>query len=427
MAESQAIGELARLAEQASVAGRLDEAAKAWDRVLVSAPEHPKALYFFGQMALLRGDVKASRGLLSRAAAAATGEPMIALALARACHAEGDAAAEADALRRALAIDPYCYPALLMQAALLEQSGHARQAARIYRDALKILPPETKLPAELRELALHARRAVQDNTAALQDFLHERLGTVRDRNRGVALDRFDECVAAMTGRGKIFVQQPTLLNFPHLPAITFYDRAMFDWLPSLEAETAAVREELLALLKERENTFRPYLDHPEGVPLNELAQLNHSMDWSALFLTRDGTEVAENRSKCPHTSAVLDSLPRIQIPGYAPAAFFSALKPHAQIPPHSGVTNARLIVHLPLIVPGPARFRVGNDTRNWSEGEAWVFDDTIEHEAWNDADELRVLLIFDIWNPLLSAAEREMVAELLIAWREYYGGAEAWG
>lgn len=77
--------------------------------------------------------------------------------------------------------------------------------------------------------------------------------------------------------------------------------------------------------------------------------------------------------------------------------------------------NTRLLVHLPLIVPGPCRFRVCNRVREWRLGEAWVFDDTMEHEAWNDTDQLRVILIFDVWNPYLSEAERELVSAMMTA------------
>ncbi len=51
--------------------------------------------------------------------------------------------------------------------------------------------------------------------------------------------------------------------------------------------------------------------------------------------------------------------------------------------------------------------------------EAWVFDDTIEHEAWNDSDELRIILIFDVWNPFLSEAERELITAMLHAQNEF--------
>jgi aspartate beta-hydroxylase len=85
------------------------------------------------------------------------------------------------------------------------------------------------------------------------------------------------------------------------------------------------------------------------------------------------------------------------------------LQPRTTIPPHTGSTNARITVHLPLVVPPGCRFRVGGETREWREGEAWAFDDTIEHEAWNDSDSPRAILILDVWNPLLSEAERAVV------------------
>jgi aspartyl/asparaginyl beta-hydroxylase (cupin superfamily) len=98
---------------------------------------------------------------------------------------------------------------------------------------------------------------------------------------------------------------------------------------------------------------------------------------------------------------------------------FSALAPHSHIPPHHGETNARLIVHLPLIVPEHCRYRVGFEERRWKVGEILIFDDSIEHEARNDSDELRVVLIFDIWNPLLSMAERDMVKAVSAASAEF--------
>jgi aspartyl/asparaginyl beta-hydroxylase (cupin superfamily) len=83
------------------------------------------------------------------------------------------------------------------------------------------------------------------------------------------------------------------------------------------------------------------------------------------------------------------------------------------------VTNTRVTVHLPLIVPPGCRFRVGGETREWEVGKAWVFDDTIEHEAFNDSDEPRVILIFDVWNPQLTQLERDLVRETTVALAEY--------
>ena len=100
---------------------------------------------------------------------------------------------------------------------------------------------------------------------------------------------------------------------------------------------------------------------------------------------------------------------------------FSLLKPKTRIPPHTGVTNACLVTHLPLIVPEGCGFRVGNDTRQWVPGRAWVFDDTIEHEAWNDSDRLRVVLIFDVWHPHLSPPERALITALVTAMAAFTG------
>jgi aspartyl/asparaginyl beta-hydroxylase (cupin superfamily) len=110
--------------------------------------------------------------------------------------------------------------------------------------------------------------------------------------------------------------------------------------------------------------------------------------------------------------------------GRTPSAMFSVLKPRTRIPPHTGVTNARLVAHLPLVVPEGCGFRVGNETRQWVPGTAWVFDDTIEHEAWNDSDRPRAILIFDVWHPALTPAERAMVTAMAEAMEAFVGSDE---
>ena len=102
-------------------------------------------------------------------------------------------------------------------------------------------------------------------------------------------------------------------------------------------------------------------------------------------------------------------------------SFFSALKPGVHIPPHNGATNARLTVHLPLIIPPDCGLRVGEETHVWEPGKLVLFDDTIRHEAWNFSDRLRVVLIFDVWHPLLSALERDLVVRITSALMDFYG------
>jgi aspartyl/asparaginyl beta-hydroxylase (cupin superfamily) len=164
---------------------------------------------------------------------------------------------------------------------------------------------------------------------------------------------------------------------------------------------------------------QPYIAYPGGLPLNQWKELNHSLRCGAYFLWNQSKSVDEHLSRCPGTAAALGALPQVDIPGRGPTAYFSILEPHTHIPPHCGVTNTRLTVHLPLVLPGNCRFRVGGETREWRMGEAWVFDDTIEHEAWNDADMPRAILILDIWNPQLTALERDLVRELTVTLQEF--------
>lgn len=414
------IAALVDLARKAARSGRVDEAARAWDQVRAASPDHPEALYFFGQRALANSDPASAVRWLSKATEQAPRDAMIPLAWAHAERLRSNDAGEAAALEAALKADPYCYPAILAKGALLERQSFRKQAARLFNDALKITPPEERLSPDLRALVGRARAAVAENREALDAFLADKLGPMRARHAGAKLDRFDESKDAFTGAKRIYAAAPVLYNYPRLPAIQYYDEAEFPWLKDLEAATDAIESELRQVLNEHSGDFRPYLNHPDGVPTNEMAPLNRSMDWSAYFLWDDGRRIDDHCRQCPKTAAVLESMPLCNVPGFAPAAFFSSLKPRAVIPPHTGVTNTRLITHLGLIVPENCTFRVGNESRNWTRGKAWIFDDTIEHEARNASDQLRVVLIFDVWNPYLSLAERDMVCALLAAQREYY-------
>ena len=108
----------------------------------------------------------------------------------------------------------------------------------------------------------------------------------------------------------------------------------------------------------------------------------------------------------------MNALDLTRIGARAPSILFSRLAPGARIPPHHGVMNARLICHLPLIVPPGCGFRVGGETREWNEGELLVFDDTVEHEAWNDSSSDRIILIFDVWRPEITIEERRAITAL---------------
>jgi len=417
--QGTSIEALGQQATAAMAAGRLEEAAALWQRVLESSPDHPAALLHLGQHALYRKEPRKALALLERAATISRDNSVIPLNIAFAHRALGDSAAEMAAIRAALAIDPYYYPALLSKAMLLERLGDKRQAAKVYKDVLVIAPSLEDAPQGLKGPLTHARDVVRENAAALEEFLESRLRDVRARHKDEDLSRFEQCKDATTGAKKVYVQQPLLLHVPAVPAIQYYDEKQFPWLKELEAATDDIREEFLKIYEE-DRDIRPYINRPDDVPVNQWLELNRSPKWSVYFLYEDGKRIDEHCARCPKTAAVLEKLPLVDIPNLGPTVNFSLLAPHTRIPPHTGSTNARLITHLPLIVPGKCYFRVGNETREWQVGKAWVFDDTIEHEAWNDSDQLRVILMLDIWNPYLTAAEHDLIRVLLNGMLDYY-------
>jgi aspartate beta-hydroxylase len=220
----------------------------------------------------------------------------------------------------------------------------------------------------------------------------------------------DLCLEALTGKRQVFYSQPTWMYFPELPVIEFFERSDFPWLDAIEAVSDEIRAELLRVLVADREGLQPYIDFPPDMPLDQFRELNRSRRWSAYFLWNQSAAEAGHIARCPVTARVLEAVPpRPRIEARAPTAFFSILDANTKIPPHTGVTNTRLTVHLPLIVPPGCGFRVGGTTREWQPGKAWVFDDTIQHEAWNSSDTPRAILIFDIWNPLLTAVERDLI------------------
>ena len=399
--------------------GRADEGRRLWELVLARAPEDPQALYVLGFLALQRGAPATARDYLKRSVAVRPDDKLAYMTLAVALRESGDIEGEAAALQAALTVDPYFLPALLSLGAFHERGKRPRKAAEIYRNALKIVPDERGWPAELRDHLTHARKVRDADDDAFHAFLVAQTAEDRARHAGADFARFDQGVAIMTGRSQPFFPEPAAFLVPRLPAIPFFEREAFPFLAALEAETATIRDELLAGLKDLEG-FVPYVRYTPGTPLNQWAELNHSARWSTLFLWQHGRKIEENQRRFPKTAAILASLPMADIDGLCPTAMFSALAPHTTIPPHTGETNARLVVHLPLVIPPDCLYRVGAEQRRWVEGECLIFDDSIEHEARNDSDELRIVLIFDVWNPLLSEAERDMTRAAMQARRAYF-------
>lgn len=217
-------------------------------------------------------------------------------------------------------------------------------------------------------------------------------------------------------------QKPGFLYVPDLPTAAFLPLDVFPWIGELQARTAAIRDEMLAAVAAREG-LQPFHDREQ---LNQLvAGASDEGSWDALFFYRHGERFDANCARCPVTTAAMERLPRVAIRDHGPEILFSLLRPGAHILPHRGVTNARVVAHLPLVVPpGCALHVLGEEPHAWREGEVMVFDDTFEHEAWNRSGELRVILLMDTWNPWLSEAERLACTRLVEGIGDFRLGGE---
>jgi aspartyl/asparaginyl beta-hydroxylase (cupin superfamily) len=234
----------------------------------------------------------------------------------------------------------------------------------------------------------------------------------------------------MLGKADLYVQQPKYFYFPELPNIQYAERDQFPWMDRVEAATDAIRAELLRVLEEdaafSPAGFTPYIEaEPNRPSFNDNGMIGNP-DWSAFYLWKAGAPVTENIARCPSVMEALSEAPLCRIPGRTPSIHFSLLRPGMHIKPHHGFMNARYVCHLPLVVPEGCAMRVGSDTREWVEGKACLFDDSIEHEAWNrNPDKLRVVLIFDVWRPELSGEEQAFVSSVLQAIDAYGGSTPA--
>jgi len=399
-------------AQRASQGGRRDDARSHFEAVLVLDDEEPTARNWLGADALARADARTAVMHFEVACKREPRERSHWINLATARRTLGEAEGERAALEQALAIDQTDLLALVRIAEVHERLGEDGQAARRWAAVLAISSSIHDPSPEFAEILRHAKQYVREQQQRLVGAIDSALADeLADANAGERR-RMQRATDAWLGRQRIYTNQCEGLHYPFLAAEEFIERDHFPWVGDLEAATGAILAELEAILADPEPGLTPYISLPSGVPENKWSGLDKSLNWGAFHLWKEGQRFEEACSRAPRTAALVESLPVCRIDGRSPNVFFSILKAGSHIPAHTGVTNVRSVVHLPLIVPDGCEFRVGGETRDWVKGEAFIFDDTIEHEAWNRSDRDRAVLIFDVWNPYLSDHERAMICRL---------------
>jgi aspartyl/asparaginyl beta-hydroxylase (cupin superfamily) len=365
-------------------------------------------------------DYGRAASLLEEAAALAPDDLTLWMRVAAMRRGTGHPARALDAVHKALAINPRDFTALLMRASLLQKLEHP-DAGEAWGHALA-QKPEKDVPDQLQPVIAEAEQRYAAWQNQQEAKMKAAMAASEDRADAEQRKRMARFRSNALRRTKPYHSNPTDYFYPELTEREFHPRRLFPWIEKVEAATEVLRDELRAVMAAERAELVPYVQYDEHVPMEQWRPLNKNPDWTAIHLLLRGERIDANARHCPKTMAMLAELPQPAIPGASPNAMFSLLAPNTVIPPHVGVNNARLVCHLPLIVPEGCWFRVGAETRYWKPGEAFVFDDTIEHEAMNPSDELRVVFIFDVWHPDLSEVEREAVATL-IGNREARGAA----
>lgn len=373
---------------------------------------------------------RAAAALLQQARRLAPDNAHLARSHGVALLAAGDEDAAEQALREALRLDPDLPATHLHLGRLLERRGRAWDAVSAYFRAItkaqsrELWLNEATTPTWLQADVLHAMQQVREQRVPLLMALLEPLEAEHGRT---AMLRVRAALSNYLGvephPPADARQAPRFLHVPGLQARPWLDNTHAELSSRLQAHFPCAREEALDLLESRRG-LQPFLEGAETVDLSPYLG-GAQARWDALFFYRHGLAVPAGAAAAPRTSAFLKDLPLVRIPGHAPEICFSVLAPGTHIKPHHGVTNARVVVHLGLVIPDGCRLTVGGEARPWREGETWVFDDTFLHEAINESDAPRVILLMDAWHPELDAAERQALTSIIEGIGEFHRGPGA--
>jgi aspartate beta-hydroxylase len=411
------------IARQQVQEGALEAAEKSYLSLLEREPQDVEALRFVASRQFARGEHAATIQHLQIAVVATPDDPSSWVQLASAQMAVEDFSAAVASFRHGLSLAPRIFVARLQLGMALEQLGQSQEALKAYFMAIGSArslgrwQDDATTAEGLRPAVKHAVNFVNRGRRQL---FHGVLDRLRERYGNSELVRVERCLAIYLSDQPANIpdprQKPKFLYFPDIASQPYYPRRHFPWLEELEAATDTVREELRNLLSQGQ-PLEAFLGQIPAQARQGMLRSSSGREpaWDAYFFYRHGERYDDHCARCPQTTALLDVLPLVRIRDHAPETLFSILTPGTHILPHTGVTNTRLVTHLPLIVPPDCAIRVGGEEHVWQEGQCVTFDDTWEHEAWNRSDQSRVVLILDSWHPDLSEVEREAVTDLVEA------------
>lgn len=310
--------------------------------------------------------------------------------------------------------DRFHAPLALYTGAALHKAGRLEEALAVWtlgddvNSALRTIQFHPEADEIMRQHSALADRAIRDHFIGLHNSVIDRA----EEKSGETLPRLRNAIWTHYHKSafdyKTALQRPLVLYMPDLPAYPVADNSELPWVNGLSEMAPTIIDEYKSAVAANV-AGSPYV-HTE-MKDEQWTALRDKMDWSAIYLYLNAQET-DDTHRFPKTLAALEDIDLVKKSGLPLEAFFSVLKPGTHIPPHFGLTNTRLTVHLPLILPDQCAIRVGENTYEWQIGVPLAFDDSFEHEAWNKSDETRVVMIFEIPHPDLSTLEQQTIEEI---------------
>lgn len=380
-----------------------------------------EAWMMLAELAEHRGDAEQAMACVRQARDGQPDEPELGLQLAEWQARAGQLAEAVATIEQVLQLHPQHFVAWLALGEALELAGRPELAARARFQGVNrgqkagYLLNMQSTPSAWQPVI---GRIIAQVNAAHQHCVDEALADLRGRFGAAELKRVDRAAAGYLRREQHAPpnphQAPKFFFFPGLPDGPYHDPYLHPWTHTLVDAWQQIREEAQALLH-TEGALEDFLGFKAGQSTEGyLGGAGPKPAWDAFFFYRHGQVYESNHQRAPKTSALLKAADLCHVAGQAPEVCFSVLQPGTHLMPHYGVTNTRLVMHLPLIVPPDCALNVlGEGVHEWREGVPMMFDDSFQHEAWNRSDRPRMILLMDCWNPHLSAIEREATRHLI--------------
>lgn len=407
--------------ERCLASGELAQALRLSEMLLASQPDDPEAQTLHASALMAKGDWQSAASLLEKALHS-TQAPYVAKPRLALCWLKlGNRSDALDAFRAALAERPGDFVQRLAYAECLEAEGEGQLALPEYFRALCNAQQQGRWLSDA-STPVHLQARVKRAMALADTGRHALFGQVLEPHIAAfgreAMQRVSEALSLYLGTTPAPAGDPRqrskFFHVPSLPATPYFERGLFPWYPVLEDTSDAIGKELREVLG-KDEVLTPFLgvedaDATEGY----LGGDPGTRAWDAYFLYRHGRTFGTHLAQCPATAAALSRVPLTVVRDHAPEVLFSVLAPQTHIKPHHGVTNTRVVTHLPLIIPeGDCRLVVGGIAHAWQQGRCTTFDDTFLHEAWNRTDQRRVVMILDTWNPYLAPEECAALKSLI--------------